>query len=284
MYVITGITGQVASALARNLLAAGKEVRAVVRDAAKGETWQAQGCSVAVADMRDRVALTRAFQGATAVFVLLPPNFDPRPDFPETRAILANLHAALLASQPERVVCLSTVGAQASHPNLLSQLGEMEHVLGQLPMPITFLRAAWFMENSLWDIAPAREHGVLYSFLQPLDKPVHMVATADVGRVAAQLLQEPWEGVRVVELTGPQAISPLQLAATLGQVLGREVKAQAVPRDSWEALFLEQGMENPVPRMQMLDGFNAGWIDFEGTPRQARTDLQTVLAGLVERS
>ena len=268
MYVITGITGQVASALARNLLAAGKEVRAVVRDAAKGETWQAQGCSVAVADMQDRVALTRAFHGATAVFVLLPPNFDPRPDFPETRAILANLHAALLAS----------------HPNLLSQLGEMEHVLGQLPMPVTFLRAAWFMENSLWDIAPAREHGVLYSFLQPLDKPVHMVATADVGRVAAQLLQEPWEGVRVVELTGPQAISPLQLAATLGQVLGREVKAQAVPRDSWEALFLEQGMENPVPRMQMLDGFNAGWIDFEGTPRQARTDLQTVLAGLVERS
>ncbi|MGC7838667.1 hypothetical protein ACK3BK_12230 [Pseudomonas sp. L7] len=60
------------------------------------------------------------------MFVLLPPNFDPRPDFPETRAILANLHAALLASKPSRVVCLSTIGAQASHPNLLSQLGEME--------------------------------------------------------------------------------------------------------------------------------------------------------------
>lgn len=283
MYVVTGITGQVASALARNLLAAGQDVRAVVRDAAKGEIWQAQGCSVAVADMQDRAALTQAFQDATAVFVLLPPNFDPRPDFPETRAILANLHAALLASKPARVVCLSTIGAQASHPNLLSQLGEMEHVLGQLPMPVTFLRAAWFMENSLWDIAPAREEGVLHSFLQPLDKPVQMVATADVGRVAAQLLQEPCEGVRVVELTGPRAVTPFQLAAALGQVLGREVKAHAVPRDSWKALFLAQGMQNPLPRMQMLDGFNAGWIDFEGTPRQAHTDLQTVLAGLVER-
>lgn len=212
-----------------------------------------------------------------------PPNFDPRPDFPETRAILANLHAALLASKPSRVVCLSTIGAQASHPNLLSQLGEMEHVLGQLPMPVTFLRAAWFMEKSLWDIAPAREEGELHSFLQPLDKPVQMVATADVGRVAAQLLQEPCEGVRLVELTGPQAVTPLELAAALGQVLGRKVKAHAVPRDSWEALFLAQGMQNPLPRMQMLDGFNAGWIDFEGTPRQARTDLQTGLAGLVER-
>ncbi|MDR6958200.1 uncharacterized protein YbjT (DUF2867 family) [Pseudomonas brassicacearum] len=64
-------------------------------------------------------------------------------------------------------------------------------------------------ENSLWDIAPARDEGVLHSFLQPLDKPRSMVATADVGRTAAALLQENREGVRVVELSGPQQITPL---------------------------------------------------------------------------
>jgi nucleoside-diphosphate-sugar epimerase len=46
-------------------------------------------------------------------------------------------------------------------------------------------RAAWFMENAAWDAAPARETGVISSFLQPLDKPVPMVATADVGSAAA---------------------------------------------------------------------------------------------------
>jgi len=46
------------------------------------------------------------------------------------------------------------------------------------------------MENCRWDVVPAREQGVIPSFLQPLDKPVPMVATADIGKLAAALLQE----------------------------------------------------------------------------------------------
>jgi NAD(P)H dehydrogenase (quinone) len=41
---------------------------------------------------------------------------------------------------------------------------------------------------------------VIPSFLQPLDKKVPMVATADIGRVAAGLLMESWTGVRIIEL------------------------------------------------------------------------------------
>lgn len=283
MYVITGITGQVGGTVARTLLAAGKNVRAVVRDASKGGEWLRQGCELALADMRDAAALTRAFKGAEAVFVLLPPNFDPSPDFLESRYIVSTLRSALETAQPDKVVCLSTIGAQASQSNLLSQLSGMEQQLGQLPMPVAFLRAAWFMENALWDIAPARDEGVLHSFLQPLDKAVPMVATADVGRTAAMLLQESWQGVRIVELEGPRRISPQRLAATLGRLLGRDVHARSVPRDTWEQLFRSQGMHNPLPRMQMLDGFNQGWIDFTGTAIHGTTELETVLADLIQR-
>ncbi|AQZ35821.1 NmrA family transcriptional regulator [Pseudomonas sp. LPH1] len=283
MYVITGITGQVGGTVARTLLAAGNNVRAVVRDASKGSEWLRQGCELALADMRDAAALTRAFKGAEAVFVLLPPNFDPSPDFLESRYIVSTLRSALETAQPAKVVCLSTIGAQASQSNLLSQLSDMEQQLGQLPMPVAFLRAAWFMENSLWDIAPARDEGVLHSFLQPLDKAVPMVATADVGRTAAMLLQESWQGVRIVELEGPRRISPQHLAATLGRLLGRDVQARSVPRDTWEQLFRSQGMHNPLPRMQMLDGFNQGWIDFAGTAIHGTTELETVLADLIQR-
>ncbi|MGP0170405.1 NmrA family NAD(P)-binding protein [Pseudomonas sp. NCHU5208] len=283
MYVITGITGQVGGTLARTLLAADKNVRAVVRDAGKGSEWLRQGCELALADMRDAAALTRAFSGAEAVFVLLPPNFDPSPDFLESRYIVSTLYSALEAAQPAKVVCLSTIGAQASQSNLLSQLSYMEQQLGQLPMPVTFLRAGWFMENSLWDIAPARDEGVLHSFLQPLDKAVPMVATADVGRTAAMLLQESWQGVRIVELEGPRRISPQHLATSLGRLLGRDVQARSVPRDTWEALFRSQGMQNPLPRMQMLDGFNQGWIAFAGTPIRGTTELETVLTDLIQR-
>jgi uncharacterized protein YbjT (DUF2867 family) len=111
-------------------------------------------------------------------------------------------------------------------------------------MPITFLRPAWFMENSLWDVAPARESGVIPSFLQPLDKPVPMVATADIGRVAAELLQETWSGRRVVELEGPHRVTPNQIAATFADLLGRPVRMEVAPRETWEPLFKSQGMKN----------------------------------------
>ena len=59
---------------------------------------------------------------------------------------------------------------------------------GTLQIPVTCLRPALFMENSAWDVAEARDSGVIASFLQPLDKPVPMIATADIGRLAAQLI------------------------------------------------------------------------------------------------
>jgi uncharacterized protein YbjT (DUF2867 family) len=91
---------------------------------------------------------------------------------------------AIEAANPSKVVCLSTIGAQATQPNLLNQLGLLERALGALPSPVCFLRAVWFMENAAWDVAPARDAGVVPSFLQPLDKPVPMVATADIGHLA----------------------------------------------------------------------------------------------------
>jgi uncharacterized protein YbjT (DUF2867 family) len=286
MYAITGITGQVGSELAKHLLAAGLPVRAVVRDAAKGAAWVARGAQLALADMNDAAALQRAFAGAEAVFVLLPPTFDPTDGFTEARAQIAALRKALAAARPSRVVVLSTVGAQAAQPNLLNQLGIMERELGTLDMPVTFLRAAWFIENSLWDVASAREARRVPSFLQPLDRPVPMVACADISAVAAELMQQTWDGVRVVELEGPARVSPADIAASFSRLLGHEVTTFAVPRATWAALFASQGMRNPTPRMQMLDGFNEGWIEFERGQhgsRKGSVTLDQAIAALLAR-
>jgi len=284
MYAITGITGKVGGEVARTLSKAGYALRAVVRDPRKGAIWADLGCDVAVSDMSDVAALTAAFSGARGVFVLLPPVFDPSPDFRETRATVAALRHALEDARPARVVCISTIGAQAKRENLLTQLSIMEQSLGDLPIPITFLRPAWFMENCSWDVTAARDKGVISSFLQPLDKPVPMVATADVGRVAAELLQENWTGRQVIELEGPTRVSPNEIAATFAEIIGHPVRAEAVPRQTWEQLFKSQGMKHPEPRMQMLDGFNEGWIEFEhgeSKRRKGRIGLKEVLEKLV---
>ena len=288
MYAITGITGQVGGAVAERLLGAGMPVRAVARDSGKAAAWTARGCDLAVADMADSEALTRAFTGAEGVFILIPPIFDPTPGFVEVRAVIAAVHAALATARPARVVCLSTVGAQATQPNLLGQLSLMERELGTLDLPIAFVRAAWFMENAVWDIPSAKADGVVPSFLQPLDRAIPMVATADIGATAARLLREHWVGRRIIELQGPVPISPNALARTLGEVLARPVAAQVVPRAEWQNIFRAQGMRNPEPRMEMLDGFNEGWLSFAGgkdiETERGTTSLETVLRSLADRA
>jgi uncharacterized protein YbjT (DUF2867 family) len=286
MYAITGITGQVGSELGNQLLAAGLPVRAVVRDAAKGAAWAERGAQVALADINDAAALSSAFDGAQAVFILLPPTFDPTEGFPEARRTIAALREALDTAKPPRVVVLSTVGAQAAQPNLLNQLGIMEQELGTLDLPITFLRAAWFIENSLWDVAAARESHAVPSFLQPVERAVPMVACADISTVAAELLQQTWIGRRVVELEGPVRVSPADIAASFSRLLGHDVRTAAVPRDTWESLFTSQGMKNPTPRMRMLDGFNEGWIEFEGGQQGSRkgsVTLDQAIGALLKR-
>jgi uncharacterized protein YbjT (DUF2867 family) len=286
MYAIMGVTGQIGSVIGSTLLAAEQPIRAVVRDAGKAQVWADRGCEIALANIEDTASLTTAFRGVEGVFVLVPPNFDPAPEFPEARAIAAALRTALEAARPARVVYLSTIGAQASQSNLLTQHTIIEATLSELPMPITFLRPAWFMENSSWDIAPARGQGVISSFLQPLDKVVPMVATADIGKVAAALLQETWSGHRVVELEGPQRVTPNEIAATFAKLLGSSVRMEVVPRESWEALFKSQGMKNPLPRIRMLDGFNEGWIEFErgeAGSQKGNESLESVLKALIER-
>jgi NAD(P)H dehydrogenase (quinone) len=287
MHAITGITGKVGGALARTLLAAGQRVRAVVRDACKGRSWAEKGCEVALAEMEDAAALFAAFKEVDGVFILPPSEFDPAPGFPKARAVITAVKTALEAARPRKVVCLSTVGAQATHPNLLTQRTLMEQELRELRIPVTFLRPAWFMDNFAWDVASAQDSGVIASFLQPLDKPFPMIATADVGRVAAELIQEDWNGCRVVELEAAHRITPNEVAATFAKILGHPVRVAAVPRETWGSLFKSQGMKNPIPRIQMLDGFNEGWIEFErgeSGSMKGNITLETVLWGLIERA
>jgi uncharacterized protein YbjT (DUF2867 family) len=286
MYAITGITGQVGTALANVLLDDNQQIRAIVRTAEKGNPWKVKGAEVAIASMEDHLALAEAFKGVDAVFILLPPYFDPAPGFPEARALISSIKLALEIAKPNKVVCLSTVGAQVTQSNLLNQLGIMEKELSTLSMPTAFLRAAWFMENAAWDVEAAKTNGVIPSFLQPLDRQIPMIATADIGAVAAKLLQQSWNGVRVIELQGPELVSPNDIAAAFAQHLDKSIQMEIVPRTSWGHLFKAQGMQNPTPRIQMLDGFNEGWIKFEGgSAEQVKglTSLKTVIGTLLQK-
>ncbi|MFM0738036.1 NmrA family NAD(P)-binding protein [Paraburkholderia xenovorans] len=284
MYAITGITGKVGGVVARSLLKAGLPVRAVLRDAAKSRQWAELGCEIAIAEIGDADALTKAFEGADGVFLMTPPNYDPQPGFPQTQANAVAIRKALETAQPKRVVFLSTVGAHVTEPNLLNNSRMTEEMLRTLDIPVCMLRAAWFMENAAWDVDAART-GAIPCFLQPQDHPIPMVAADDIGRNAAELLRDEWTGARIVELEGPARYCANDIASGFSAALGLPVHMVPVPRDTWETLFRSQGMQYPMPRIRMIDGFNEGWIDFEGGAgiehRKGQIPLDDVLKGLV---
>jgi NAD(P)H dehydrogenase (quinone) len=286
MYAVMGITGQVGSAVASILLERGEKVRGVVRDPEKAKTWAARGVQLVTADYTDAPALESAFHGAKGVFAMLPPYFAPSPDLREPKQVIEAIATALDRARPEKVVYLSSIGAQQnSGIGLITVLHLFEEKLTSLSIPSVSLRAGWFMENCAWDIAPAREQGKLFSYLQPLDQDFALVATKDIGKAAAETLLQSWKGHRYIEVAGPRRYTPFDIAATLSTVLKKKVEAVAVPRDTWTDNFVAQGTprDRTVLRLEMLDAFNSRWIDF-GVPGTERftgaTELQSVLETL----
>lgn len=285
MYAVMGVTGQVGGQVANKLLAAGRPVRAILRDATKADRWIERGCEVALAAVVDADALAAAFAGVDGVFLMIPPDYDPAPGFPGIQRIIEAVRRAVVAARPGKLVFLSTVGAHVETFSLLNNSRMVEAALRELPIPVTFVHAGWFMENAAWDVAAARR-GLIPSFLQPLDHAIPMVATADIAHTVAASLQDTWQGTRVIELEGPRRYSALDIAHGFAAALGHPVSTEPVPRDTWKNLFHTQGMQNPDARMRMLDGFNEGWIDFENGRAgslKAATTLESVLRDLVQR-
>jgi uncharacterized protein YbjT (DUF2867 family) len=289
MYAVIGITGKVGGSTARALLNDGDKVRGVVRNTAKAVAWRAAGVDLALAEINDAAALEAAMCDVEGAFVMIPPNFAPAEGFPETRTIVAALRKAISAALPPKVVYLSSVGAHRKNGlGLITQLHILEEELGSLPIPSAFIRAAWFMENYQWDVDSARERGEIDAFLSPVDRAIPMVATEDIGRLAAKTLQQEWADNRFLELEGPARYSPLDAAAVFSIHLNKQVIAKPVAREEWASLFEKQGMapDRTGPRIEMLDGFNAGWIDFQrvGTEHVlGRTTLDEVLQVTIRR-
>jgi len=283
MYVIAGVSGHTGSVVANALLAAKQQVRVVVRDAAKGEAWRARGADVAVADIADQAALTKALTGATGAYLLLPP-----PGWTQTgiaadrKAKTAALLGAVRAAKPGHVVLLSSIAAElAEGTGPIKYIHIVEEGLRASGVPATFLRASSFMEN--WDamVPGALAAGALYYGLAEGVK-VPQVSTQDIGKVAAQLLLEGPRGVHVVELTGPAELSLQDVAATLAKVAGKPVNGVSVPPAA-----MIQALIGQAASAELAEGFgelagalNSGIVRFHGTPIHGAVTLEQHLRGL----
>lgn len=269
MYVIAGVSGHTGSVVANALLAAKQKVRVIVRDTAKGEAWRAKGAEVAVADIADQAALTRALTGATGAYLLLPPPGWTQTQIAADRKTKTEaLLGAVRAARPGHVVLLSSVGAELPDgTGPIKYIHVVEQGLRESGVPATFLRAGAFMEN--WDamLEGAIASGALYYGLAEGVK-TPQVATEDIGKTAAQLLLEGPRGVRVVELTGPAEFSLQDVAATLSKVAGKPVNGVSVPTAAMVQALIGQAASAELAEGfgELAAGLSSGIIKFQGTP------------------
>ncbi|HSI05495.1 MAG: NmrA family NAD(P)-binding protein [Myxococcota bacterium] len=266
-FAIAGTSGRTGKIIADSLLAAGKKVRVIVRDAAKGEEWKRRGAEVAVADLTDAKALARALEGASGAYLLVPPAFtdDYRRQQDETSKALA---AALATSRVPHVVLLSSIGAQhASGTGPIAGLHATENLFAKIPGTVfTFLRAAYFVENIGASLGAVREAGVLPSFF-PADLRFPMTNTTDIGKQAARLLLEPPAKSSIVELGTDRSFA--ELATTLARITGKQVTVQEAPLSVMVETLTGFGFPRGLAELyhEMTGAIRTGHVRFDGHKR-----------------
>jgi uncharacterized protein YbjT (DUF2867 family) len=140
----------------------------------------------------------------------------------------------------------------------------MENILTATRAAMRLLRCGSFFENLLWQWDPMLEQGS-FTYLAPGDVPGPQVATADIAKVAADLLQTPgWSGQESVPLLGPKDLSFDEMAALLSEALGRTVCYQQSSPSDYIAAMQSMGQSESAA--------------------QGLVDMFTFLAGPYQRS
>jgi NAD(P)H dehydrogenase (quinone) len=269
MIVVLGGTGKVGGTTIAALRQAGAAVRAVVRDAAKAGHLAGLGCEIAVADLWDVTALTRAMDGASTVQVICPVSAQGSDAAADMRRSIAALGDALEAARAPAILAISDYGAELSAGTGVTVLfHELEARLRRLPARLSLLRSAEHMENWSRVIRVAATTGALPSLHHPLTKLFPTVSAYDVGAVAADLLLAAAGTLgtpRVVHVEGPRRYSPIDVAASVSVLLGRDITAYALPRSEWDATLRKGGLSESYARLviELYDAHNAGRIDAE---------------------
>ncbi|KRC26682.1 NmrA family NAD(P)-binding protein [Acidovorax sp. Root219] len=281
---VMGATGHTGSVIARNLFALGHRVRAMGRSAERLDALRQQGAQVIVGDCADPAYLTRAFEGADAVYAMMP--FDPTaPGFMELqRAQGWAIAEALQAARVPHVVALSSLGAdQPTGTGVLTSLYEQEQRLRTLQQShVLMLRPAMFFEG-LFNLLPGVKYGGSLADAFAPGLAIPMIATRDIADAATGALdQRGWTGHSVRELLGPGDLSHDQLAAFVGGVIGQPALAyQQLSYDDAAQGMAAAGIAPDLARLltEMARGLNEGRVhSLEG--RSARNTTATPLQSL----
>ena len=285
MIVILGATGHTGRPAAEALLAQGEKIRVVGRDAKKLEPLVQKGAEAFVGIVEDVAAMTKAFAGATAVYLVLPEDISNQDLRAHQELVSDSFAAAVEKARVPYVVNLSSIGAQHSEKTgPIVGLHNLEQKLNRIAgLNVLHLRAAYFMENLLLSIPPMRTMGILPGGLTS-DAPMPWIATKDIGAYAAtRLAARDFSGNSTQELHGQRDISMKEAAPIVGASIGKpKLGYMQVPFMMLEPALVQMGLPKKTAALlvEMWKGANAG-IVVPLEQRSAKNTTPTTLESFV---
>jgi uncharacterized protein YbjT (DUF2867 family) len=259
MYVVLGATGHTGSIIANTLLLKGERVRVVGREASRLERFVRKGAEGFTANVSDAAALTEAFSGARAAYLMVPPNMtslDYRADQERESDAIAK---AVKDSGLHYAVFLSSFGAHAAEgTGPIAGLHSAEQKLNAISaLNVLHLRAGYFMENNLSAIGMIQGMGIFGHALLP-DLKIPMIATRDIGDYAAgRLLKLDFAGKQTRELLGERDISVNEATSIIARGIGKpDLRYVQFPYDQVQQVLMQMGIQ-PKTAGQFIEMYKA---------------------------
>jgi len=275
MYVVLGASGNTGHIVATNLLTRGQKVRVVGRNSGHLQPLTSKGAEPFIADVTDSSALAKAFQQAEAAYVMIPPNITSKDPLGYSNRVSDAIAAAVQNAGIKNVVALSSIGAElSSGTGPIVGLHNLEQKLNQISHAnVLFLRAGYFMENTLPQVNAIRQMGSLAGPFRA-DLKVPMIATRDIGAAAADGLLHPIHGKQTRELNGQRDLNYIEVAAIIGKAIGKpDLKYVQVPDDQFRGVLVQMGLSESYAKLllEMTNTLNAGKMH----PLESRTPQNT---------
>lgn len=282
IYVILGSSGNTGSIIANLLLSKGQKVRVVGRDLGRLQRFVRKGAEAFAADLSDAAALTKAFGGARAAYLLLPP-ITSREDQERQSDAIAK---AVKESDLPYAVYLSSYGAHVPDgTGPVTGLHSSEQKLNAISgLNVLHLRAAYFMENNLAAIDMIHGMGLFGHALLP-DLKLPMIATRDVGNYAGQrLLNLDFPGKQTRELLGERDLSMTEATAVIARGIGKpDLRYEQFPHDQVLQVLVQMGIpqKKAAVYIEMYEAINAGILVAQ-EPRSPENSTSTSFEKFVE--
>ena len=250
--LVTGATGNTGSILVPALREAGVDVRALVRDESKAQPLEEIGVEIVIGDLDRPETIAPALEGVDKIYLL---TWNGPTQEQQAENVI---NVAAKAGDPH-IVRHSMWGSEKSR--IIQQGYRVEQAVKSSGLPWTLLKPTFFMQNTMMAAQSIASDGVIYWDMD--DGKLGMIDLRDGADSAfAVLTGSGHEGKRYI-LTGPQAISFHEVAATFSKVLGKDVKYVKVPHEAGVQSMIGMGFPEWIAQGygELNEGFSENFAN-----------------------